>query len=49
MGLAFERRRDRCSRSTQGRVVAAINIPFVTGTRLKREGRLRGDALVATI
>jgi phosphoglucosamine mutase len=50
MGLAFDGDADRClAIDAKGRVVDGDHILFVTGTRLKREGRLRGDALVATI
>jgi len=50
VGLAFDGDADRClAVDAQGRVVDGDHILFVTGTRLKRSGHLRGDALVATI
>ena len=50
LGLAFDGDADRClAVDGQGRVVDGDHILFVTGTRLKRNGHLRGDALVATI
>ncbi len=49
-GLAFDGDADRClAVDRNGRVVDGDHILFVTGRRLKRDGRLRGDAFVATI
>ena len=50
LGLAFDGDADRClAVDRRGRVVDGDHILFITGRRLKRLGRLRGDALVATI
>lgn len=50
LGLAFDGDADRClAVDRRGRVVDGDVILYVTGCRLKRDGRLRGDALVATI
>ena len=50
MGLAFDGDADRClAVDRQGRVVDGDHILFLVGRRLKREGRLRGSAVVATI
>ncbi|NIL99428.1 MAG: phosphoglucosamine mutase [Acidobacteria bacterium] len=49
-GLAFDGDADRClAVDRHGRVVDGDAILFVTGRRLKRDGRLPGDAVVATI
>jgi phosphoglucosamine mutase len=49
-GLAFDGDADRClAVDRKGRIVDGDHILFVTGRRLKRAGRLRGDGLVATI
>ncbi len=50
IGLAFDGDADRClAVDAKGRIVDGDHILFVTGTRLKRDGRLRGDGVVATI
>jgi phosphoglucosamine mutase len=50
MGLAFDGDADRClAVDGRGRAVDGDHILFIVGRRLKRLGRLRGDALVATI
>jgi len=50
MGLAFDGDADRClAVDRRGRVVDGDHILFLVGRRLKREGRLPGDAIVATI
>jgi phosphoglucosamine mutase len=50
MGLAFDGDADRClAVDRRGRVVDGDHILFLVGRRLKREGRLRSDAVVATI
>jgi phosphoglucosamine mutase len=50
VGLAFDGDADRClAVDRTGRVVDGDAILFITGRQLKREGRLRGDGLVATI
>jgi len=50
MGLAFDGDADRClAVDRRGRVVDGDHILFLVGRRLKREGRLRSDAIVATI
>ena len=49
-GLAFDGDADRClAVDRKGRVVDGDCILYITGHRLKRDGRLRHDALVATI
>jgi phosphoglucosamine mutase len=49
-GVAFDGDADRCLVvDRRGRVVDGDYILFITGRGLKRAGRLRGDALVATI
>jgi phosphoglucosamine mutase len=49
-GLAFDGDADRCLVvDRKGRVVDGDYILYVAGRRLKRDGKLRGDALVATI
>ena len=49
-GLAFDGDADRClAVDRKGRVVDGDCILYITGRRLKREGHLRHDALVATI
>jgi phosphoglucosamine mutase len=49
-GLAFDGDADRClAVDRKGRVVDGDCILYITGRRLKRDGRLRHDALVATI
>jgi phosphoglucosamine mutase len=50
VGLAFDGDADRClAVDRRGRVVDGDGILFIAGRRLKREGRLPGDGLVATI
>jgi phosphoglucosamine mutase len=50
MGLAFDGDADRClAVDRRGRIVDGDHILFVVGRRLKREGRLPGSAVVATI
>ncbi|HZN55205.1 MAG TPA: phosphoglucosamine mutase [Candidatus Polarisedimenticolaceae bacterium] len=50
IGLAFDGDADRClAVDRTGRVVDGDHILFVCGTRLKRERKLTGDAVVATI
>ena len=50
MGLAFDGDADRClAVDRTGRIVDGDHILFLVGRRLKREGRLRSDAIVATI
>jgi len=50
IGLAFDGDADRClAVDRRGRVVDGDGILFVTGRRLKRNGRLPGNGLVATI
>jgi phosphoglucosamine mutase len=50
LGIAFDGDADRClAVDRRGRVVDGDYLLFITGRRLKREGRLRGDAVVATI
>lgn len=49
-GLAFDGDADRClAVDRKGRMVDGDCILYITGRRLKRDGRLRHDALVATI
>jgi phosphoglucosamine mutase len=49
-GLAFDGDADRClAVDRKGRVVDGDCILYITGRRMKREGLLRHDALVATI
>lgn len=49
-GLAFDGDADRClAVDRKGRVVDGDCILYITGRRLKLDGRLRHDALVATI
>ena len=49
-GLAFDGDADRClAVDAKGRIVDGDHILFIAGRRLKRDERLRGDALVATI
>jgi phosphoglucosamine mutase len=49
-GLAFDGDADRClAVDRRGRVIDGDYILYITGRQLKRAGRLRGDALVATI
>ena len=49
-GLAFDGDADRClAVDRKGRVVDGDCILYITGRRLKRDGGLRHDALVATI
>ncbi|HJQ99850.1 MAG TPA: phosphoglucosamine mutase [Candidatus Polarisedimenticolaceae bacterium] len=50
VGLAFDGDADRClAVDRKGRVVDGDHILFLVGRRLKREGRLRSEAIVATI
>lgn len=50
VGLAFDGDADRCLAVDRlGRTVDGDAILFITGRRLKRNGRLPGDGLVATI
>jgi len=50
VGLAFDGDADRClAVDRHGRVIDGDVILFITGRRLKRNGRLPGDGLVATI
>jgi phosphoglucosamine mutase len=50
LGLAFDGDADRClAVDRRGRVVDGDCILYVTGNWMKRSGRLRGDAVVATI
>ena len=50
VGLAFDGDADRCLAVDRlGRVVDGDAILFITGRQLKRNGRLPGDGLVATI
>jgi len=50
VGLAFDGDADRClAVDRRGRVIDGDGILFITGRRLKRDGRLPGDGLVATI
>ena len=50
VGLAFDGDADRCLAVDRlGRVIDGDAILFITGRRLKRNGRLPGDGLVATI
>jgi len=50
LGIAFDGDADRClAVDRHGRVVDGDYLLFITGRRLKRQGQLRGDALVATI
>ncbi len=50
LGIAFDGDADRClAVDSRGRVVDGDYLLFIVGRRMKREGRLRGDALVATI
>jgi len=50
MGIAFDGDADRAlAVDRTGRIVDGDHILFLTGRRLHREGRLRGNALVATI
>ena len=50
IGLAFDGDADRClAVDRKGRFVDGDHILYITGRRLKRDGRLPGDSLVATI
>ena len=50
LGLAFDGDADRClAVDRRGRNIDGDAILFITGRRLKRDGRLPGDGLVATI
>jgi phosphoglucosamine mutase len=50
LGLAFDGDADRClAVDRSGRPVDGDHILYILGRRLKRGGRLRGDAIVATI
>ncbi len=50
LGLAFDGDADRClAVDRRGRVIDGDGILFITGRRLKRDERLPGDGLVATI
>jgi phosphoglucosamine mutase len=50
VGLAFDGDADRClAVDRHGRVVDGDHILFITASRLKRRGTLRGNAVVATI
>jgi phosphoglucosamine mutase len=50
IGLAFDGDADRClAVDRNGRKVDGDYILFITGRNLKRAGKLRGDAIVATI
>jgi phosphoglucosamine mutase len=49
-GVAFDGDADRCLLvDSKGRIIDGDHILYIAGCRLKRAGRLRGDALVATI
>jgi len=50
LGIAFDGDADRClAVDASGRIVDGDHLLFIVGRRMKRDGRLRGDALVATI
>ena len=50
LGIAFDGDADRAlAVDREGRVVDGDHILYITGRRMHREGRLRGDAIVATI
>jgi phosphoglucosamine mutase len=50
VGLAFDGDADRClAVDRRGRIIDGDGILFITGRQLKRDGRLPGDGLVATI
>lgn len=50
IGLAFDGDADRClAVDRRGRIVDGDHILYISARGLKRSGRLRGDALVATI
>jgi phosphoglucosamine mutase len=50
LGIAFDGDADRClAVDARGRIVDGDYLLYIIGRRMKREGRLRGDALVATI
>ncbi len=50
LGLAFDGDADRClAVDRRGRVIDGDAILFIAGRRLKRDGRLPGDGVVATI
>jgi phosphoglucosamine mutase len=50
VGLAFDGDADRClAVDRKGRIVDGDHILYITGRRLKRSGRLRGQSLVATV
>ena len=50
LGLAFDGDADRClGVDRRGRVVDGDAILYITGMRFKRDGRLPGDGLVATV
>jgi phosphoglucosamine mutase len=50
LGLAFDGDADRClAVDATGRAVDGDHILYLTARRLQRQGRLRGDAVVATV
>ncbi|MCP3982521.1 MAG: phosphoglucosamine mutase [bacterium] len=50
LGLAFDGDADRClAVDREGREVSGDHVLYIVGRQLKRSGRLRGDAIVATI